>query len=147
MSTDWTIDTNILYQATSNDSDAIYLILKIQHLNEKVILDYEGKIQKQYGDCLKKTRQEAGYDLVKSWLIQMESKFAAYVSSNLEDTHKRQLEKRRFHRKDLPFVGACSRSTNKRIVSHDPVYYIAEIKAYLESEMDIRVMLTKEAIR
>ena len=138
MSREWTLDTCVLYQAADNDMNAIFLMLKIKEDNDKVILDLEKEIIKQYRNCLDRTRDKKGHDLLRKWFVILESKLAKYVSSTLEDNHRKQLIELGFHRKDFPFVGACSKSSCKRIITNDSDYN-DDVKEYLNSRMGIKV--------
>jgi len=141
---DWTIDTNVLYKAASVDMNAVSFLMTIFKERHIVTFDTEGRIEREYRNCIEKTRIEGGNELVKKWFIEVVGKLAYKFSGRLSQRHQRSLRKLAFDRSDWPFVAVCSMALSKHLVSDDSDYH-DNIKSYLKSSMHINVLSTQEA--
>lgn len=132
--TDWTIDTCVLYLAARADVDAMYLLLRVLQQAHHVAFDHEGCIQREYRHCVEST----GNPLLRKWFKASVDKLAVFFTGSLSSRHRGALRKLKFHRDDLPFVGVCSRTQSKNLVSEDSDY-TREVSEYLSAQMGICV--------
>jgi hypothetical protein len=138
---DWTVDTCILYKAARAEGEAAYFLLRIAHQKHCVAFDHEGYIERQYRRCLSATKNP----LLTQWFQAVVSSLVARHSGQLHNKHQRALEKLKFKQDDWPFVGVCSRTENKNLVSEDSDY-TSEVTQYLAEQIGISVLAVEEAV-
>jgi len=134
MTKDWTIDTCIFYEIEKANLEAIGFLCGVVSRKEKVALDHEGRISSEYRHCLSKARN----DITKKLLVEMTAKSVVLLSGRLSNDHRKALAFLGFHDDDWPFVGVCSRTSSKDLVTHDSDY-TDEVRKYLLAQMQIRV--------
>ena len=139
---DWTVDTCVLYMAAEVELEAMYLLLRIMRQAHRVGMDHEGHIEHEYRQCL----QATGDRLVEKWLRTVANSLAFMHSGKLDRRHRNALERLRFDRDDWPFVGVCSRTSSKNLVSEDSDY-TEEVRAYLAHEMSVSVLSVGDAAK
>ena len=132
--TDWTIDTGILYKAAAADIEAMSFLLRVLQRAHDVAFDHEGHIQREYRGCVDST----GDRLLRKWFKACVDKLAVLHAGRLGRRHTDALEKLKFDRDDWPFVGVCSRTGSKNLVSEDSDY-TREVSEYLSAQMGICV--------
>jgi len=147
---DWTIDTWVLYLAGEANWDSLHFLTGVQHKESTAVFDTEGEIERQYRRCMKNMRKEPSsylaYRIVERWLVDVVNKGRILkYSGKLPSKHKRKLDKLKFDNDDHAFVGACSRSSSKRLVAEESDY-TQEVRQYLEQEMQVTVHSVDSAI-
>lgn len=151
MKKDWTIDTNVLFEAARNNMSAVEFLAGILRKNQAVSFDIQRHIDREYQRCIKKidSRNEHEYDgrgFVKKWFVEIVSKNAQRLDGRLSHERRQHLKKLKFHDDDFPFIGVASRTESKDLVTED-TDYSEEIIGYLKSELDISVLNLKESLR
>ena len=139
---DWTIDTGVLYKAADADVDAVYLLLRVLQQAHAVAFDHEGCIQREYRHCVEST----GSPLLRKWLKACVDKLAVLHTGRLSSRYREALEKLKFDRDDWPFVGVCSRTSSKKLVSEDSDY-TSKVREYLSAQMGICVHDVRASLR
>ncbi len=147
MTSDWTIDTNVLYKAGNADLDASYFLLAVVHKKHPVTFDYDQRIEGQYYECFRSLEAE-GRDptLLHRWFKAVVDKLAQRFSRKLTRNQEQALGRLRFDRNDWPFVAVCSRTTTRNLVTEDSDY-TQEVKRYLSSEMRVSVLSIQDSLQ
>jgi len=140
--TDWTIDTCVLYSAAEADVDAMYLLLRILRQAHDVAFDHEGHIEREYRRCVESTRSP----LLRKWFKASVDKLAVLFTGSLSSRHTGALGELKFDQDDWPFVGVCSRTRSKNLVSEDSDY-TAEVKECLSAQMSVCVHDVRASLR
>jgi len=141
----WTIDTGVLYDIESCDIEAVSLILQIGTQGEKFVLDSQGKILEEYMKCLQEKSQTGSPSILKN-LFKKIKENVIFVDGKVKIKTKKGLIALRFDGDDYCFVGACSNTTTKLLVSSDSDYS-QPVKAYLKGEEGVSVLKTAEALK
>lgn len=144
----WTVDTCVLYDVVYGNPDAFYFLHGITIKNDKVALDQEKYIETEYQTCMKKIRSENKTlrDFISKWFVTIVSRCVIKYCGNLDTKHKKELKKRDFHDKDLPFVAVCACTKDKNIVSKDSVYDKKKVREYLLEKMGVHVLSIQDSI-
>jgi len=137
----WTLDTCVLYRA-KDDLDAMDLLLRVRRNRDKVCLDHEGCIKRQYENCLRGPRSE----LLRKWFKVVVDKLAIFRSGKLDRRHGQALDGLEFDRDDWPFVAVCGRTESRKLVSEDSDYS-AQVTDYLAQAMGISVLAVEDAVK
>jgi len=147
MSSDWTINTCVLYKAADTDLDASKFLMNILNNQHKVRVDHKHYILNQYKVCVRKTtaNKKKGSELLRKWHKEVVGKYIRWCCGDLNSKHKSALRVLKFHEKDWPFVAVCSNSACKNLVSEDSDY-TDDVKNYLSNKMKIHVLTIKESL-
>ena len=134
---EWTIDTCVLYSAANTDLHAMTLLMNICIGNDRVVLDPGGRILGEYQRCLSSTNRCGSHEFIAKSLEKLVSK-SLFKDGRVSSRHKSNLNRLKFHSKDLTFVGVASRSKSKHIVSIDGDFN-EDVKYYLMDQMQVKV--------
>ena len=148
MATDWTLDANVLYRATDVDLEAVELLSRIKREGHLVAFDSGREIQGQYDRCFKRCRKEhrPGIEAVQKWFKYIIGRAAFTTDGSLNNKHKTALRKRLCSEKDWVYVAVSSRTESKRLVTHDLSDFNSSVCSYLQDELEVVVLQTKEAL-
>jgi predicted nucleic acid-binding protein len=128
MCLDWTIDAQILYKYREFDLRAQEFLSRIKRLGHYIVLDDEDYIKGEYTECIRTSSYEARKAL-SEWFRRMRKRsFSACLSNRC----KRELRLLKFDDDDVPYVGVCSKSCEKKLVSEDSDY-TPQVAEYLET--------------
>ncbi len=144
----WTVDTCVLYDFVDGNLDAFYFLHGITIRNDKVALDQGGYIKTEYQTCVKRIRSENDTirNFISSWFAIIVSRCFIKYCGDLNNRHKKELKKRDFHDKDLPFVAVCACTKDKNLVSKDSGYDKKGVKEYLLEKMGVHVLSIQDSI-
>ena len=142
----WTVDTGVLYKAADVDMDASFFLLRVLHVRDLVAFDSDGHIEREYRRCLHRTERRGGSRLLKEWLRTVTARLAIKFSGRLAARHATAFRAMGFDRDDWPFVGVCSRTASRKLVSEDSDY-TPEVRDYLSAEFGVSVLSVEEALR
>jgi hypothetical protein len=147
MNRDWTVDTCVLYEMVNKNYNAFYFLDGIIQNMDKVALDQEQQIEKEYKTCMDKIRSESKYarDFISYWFTTIVSRCFIKYCGDLDIRHKKALKKLNFHNKDLPFVAVCKKTKDKNLVSKDSGYN-NEVKKYLLEKMEVHVLSIQDSL-
>ena len=145
MSNDWTIDSTILYNVAGVDVDAASFLLNILQHKDHIMLDNAGKIEEEYRNCIKKTRDLGGNSYVRKIFGEFVNKLCIRCDGSLDHSHQKELRKLRFDPDDWKFVAVSSKSRTKRLVAEESDYN-EEVKNYLNSSLFINVISVQSAL-
>lgn len=146
---EWVIDTEVLYKASNFQAPA--KALQTHHFltniwespQQKVAVDSEGKIEAEYERCFSDPKNEFQWQWWK--YIKWNAKKVVSYPGKLSNEHTNHLIRSlRFHNDDLPFVGVASKTRDKLLVAEESDY-TTQVREYLKSELQVRVMSVEEA--
>ncbi len=148
MNYEWTIDTCLFYAVGKNETDAITLLMNILHNNDRISVDIQRNIEREYRTCLEVMEREKrtypGCELSKILFGKFVSRSFKIYDGSLTRRQKRELDRLVFDPDDRKFVAVCFRSKNKTLVTEDSDYN-ENIKQFLEGNMSITVLCVKDA--
>lgn len=140
MNKDWTIDTKILYMV-EDDFRAINFLDNVRLRKHIVVLDFEGRIVREYRSCF----NSVSYAMRKALNKWFSAIRIRYFSNCLDSKCRTKLTKLKFHQDDWPFIGICIKSNNKKLVAEESDY-TDEVKEYLEGDLEINILSLQGAL-
>ena len=140
----WVIDTCVLAVATPTNEqalDAIHFLNEVLR-SHCIAVDEQGEIEREYQPYMR-------WGSIASWWWQKMVGQAGKIwrfDGRLTQHHRQHLLGRlNFDPSDAKFIAVASRTSNRLLVSEDSDYN-ADVKDYLEKEMDVAVLSLGDAL-